>query len=110
MKSEIFTKVAEYILDEELKKFEQRINYILDDLYCEVKDAEFDQPERYLYKMAIKKFDEYYPGEPFFRSVFNDEYTRWEIDLGYDDIGDPTYMKEIDRLKKRRENEIDWYL
>jgi hypothetical protein len=105
MKSERLFPIAEYIMESEMKKFEDRITDIFEDLTIEYTGYSYEILSQILYDDAKRRFELYYPLEPFFKSIFNKVYDIYEINYSFDDIEDKDELKFVEKMRTRKREE-----
>jgi hypothetical protein len=105
MKSDQLFHVAEFLMAQELRKFHSRIDIIFNELTRELNDEEDEIVLQILAEMARDRFNDYFPDEPFFESVFNLEKTFFELFYNHDDIEGEDFQKASEKLSAIRKEE-----
>jgi hypothetical protein len=105
MKADQLFHVAEFLMSQELRKFQSRIANIFNEVTIELKDQEDEIVLQILADMARERFKDFYPDEPFFESVFNHEKTFFELFYNHDDIEGEDFQKVSEKLRERRKEE-----
>jgi TRAP-type mannitol/chloroaromatic compound transport system substrate-binding protein len=109
MKSKQLFYVAEFLMVQELRMFEERITTIFNELTKELDDNSPDVVLQVISDLARERFNEYYPDEPFFEAIFNLNKTFFENFYKYDEIEEEQSRKASEKLIDRRNEDAFIY-
>jgi hypothetical protein len=99
-----FYQLTDYLVTEELEKFSERISDIGEDNYEEVKEElkQTNSTHSAMFKITDwkNKYNDFYPGEPFFESIFVEYFHEYVCDVLYDIAENAKSLKQAEKLKK----------
>ena len=107
MKTNRLLQIAEFIIAEELEKFQSRIEDIFEEIY---KEGPYVYESKILmdkYWDAKARYISYYPGDPIFDSIFNDEYENFESQIFEEEVAREKSKKDKKKEKKKKGEIID---